>query len=74
MWYEVPAFRWLLMVVVFTLALWLLVGCASFEGVQMDAEEAKACKEQGCSVWTYEELKQLYMRGVYDGQKSRNGV
>lgn len=42
MWYEVPAFRWLLMVVVFTLALWLLVGCASFEGVQMyDGQKAR---------------------------------
>lgn len=76
MWYEVTAFRWLLLAIFFTLAIWALVGCATFEGVQMDQDEAKACKEQGCSVWTDEELKRLYMRGVQDGIKHArsNGV
>jgi hypothetical protein len=35
----------------------LLAGCAS--GVHMTDEEAKACRDQGCSVWTDADLMQL---------------
>lgn len=69
MWYEVPAFRRLLLTIAALLLVWLATACASFEGVQMDDDEAKACKEHGCSVWTDEELKALYLRGVRDGIK-----
>lgn len=69
MWYEIPAFRLLLVVIVATVAVSALVGCSSYEGVRMDEDEAKACKAHGCTVWTDEELKALYMRGVKDGIK-----
>lgn len=38
----------------------LLAGCAS--GIRMTDEEAKACRDQGCSVWTDAELQELAIR------------
>jgi hypothetical protein len=74
MWYEVPAFRLLLIVILATILLSLAVGCASYEGVKMNDDEAKACKEQGCTVWADDELKALYLRGVKDGIKHARGI
>lgn len=34
-----------------------LSGCAT--GIHMSAEEAEACKREGCSVWTDAELSRL---------------
>ena len=53
----------------------LLAGCAQTPaGVQMDDDEAKACKEEGCTVWTEDELMELirktYRKGYQDGVKS----
>jgi hypothetical protein len=56
----------------FLLALALLSGCAT--GVQMTAEEAAACKAEGCSVWTERELRGLigeaFKQGYVAGVKS----
>lgn len=52
-----------------------LSGCAT--GVVMDADEAAACKAQGCTAWTESELRGLigkafgqgYQRGKADAGK-----
>ncbi len=48
----------------------LLTGCASFEGVTMTEAEAKACKEQGCTVWTVQELTGMARRFFQEGYKA----
>ena len=39
----------------------LISGCAS-TGITMSAEEAQACKEEGCTVWTETELRGLMQK------------
>lgn len=46
-------------------ALVLCSGCAS--GITMSDEERATCSEQGCTVWTDAELKQLVDRAVREG-------
>lgn len=56
----------------------LLAGCAS--GVHMTQEEAKNCRDEGCSVWTDAELQQLairighqaYQKGWTDATRQRD--
>lgn len=53
----------------------LLAGCAQIPaGVTMDDDEAKACKAEGCTVWTEAELMELirkaYRKGYEAGVKS----
>jgi starvation-inducible outer membrane lipoprotein len=53
----------------------LLAGCVQIPaGVQMDDEEAKACEQAGCTVWTEDELRELirqvYRKGYDAGVKS----
>jgi uncharacterized protein YceK len=43
----------------------LLAGCAT--GVKMTDEEAAACKEQGCTVWTDAELQGLALEAMRQG-------
>lgn len=56
------------------LALLHLAGCAS--GVQMDDDEAKACRTSGCTVWTEAELRNLaqtwFKQGYRHGWKHAN--
>jgi uncharacterized protein YceK len=48
----------------------LLSGCASLPaGVKMTSDEAAACKEQSCTVWTDAELRQLAEKFFTDGYK-----
>lgn len=48
----------------------LLCGCAALpEGVQMSDEEREACKAHGCTVWTEEELQQVFIEGVKRGMQ-----
>lgn len=62
-------FVWVLLIV-----LSLFAGCAS--GVQMDDDEAKACRTSGCSVWTEAELRTLMQKwfkaGYMHGWKHAN--
>lgn len=52
----------------FILAAVLLGGCAALpEGVTMSDEEREACKAQGCTVWTEDELRTLFIEGVKRG-------
>lgn len=53
----------------------LLAGCVQVPaGVQMDEDEAKACEQSGCRVWTDDELRELMKRvwliGYEAGKKS----
>jgi hypothetical protein len=48
----------------------LLAGCASFEGVQMNADEAKACKAEGCAVFTDHELLDLARKFFNEGYQA----
>ncbi len=49
----------------------LLSGCASMPaGIEISEDEAKACKEQSCSVWTMEELTGLARRFFGEGYKA----
>lgn len=53
----------------------LLAGCATVPpGVTMSDDEAKACKEQSCTVWTMEELRALaqaiFRKGYEAGKRS----
>lgn len=67
MWYEIAAVRWACYIGALLILLSCL-GCARLPaGVSMDDDEAKACQQQGCTVWTDDELKGLYLRGVRDG-------
>lgn len=43
----------------------LLAGCAS--GVQINDDEAKACRTEGCSVWTEKELRGLVRKAFTEG-------
>lgn len=53
------------------LAALVLAGCASLPaGVDMSEAEAKACKEQGCTVWTMQELHGLVRRIFGEGYKA----
>ena len=57
------------------LCLLLLTGCASIPaGVQIDDDEAKACEQAGCRVWTEAEFRELMNRvwkiGYEAGRKS----
>ena len=57
------------------LTLVLLSGCASLpDGVQMTDAERAACAENGCSVWTVDELRKpisiSIQRGYDAGKKS----
>lgn len=53
------------------LAALVLAGCASFPaGLEMSEDEAKACKEQGCTVWTMQELQGLARRFFGEGYKA----
>jgi hypothetical protein len=58
------------------IAFLLLAGCGAPMpiGVQMDDEEAMACKEAGCTVWTEAELRELmkkvWLIGYEAGRKS----
>ena len=46
----------------------LLCGCAAVpEGATMSEEEREACKAEGCTVWTQQELQQVFMQGVKRG-------
>lgn len=61
------------------LAALLLAGCATTrDGVQMSPEEAVACKEQGCSVWTQDELmnlaREIFRRGVEAGRGKGSSI
>lgn len=50
-----------------------LAGCASIpEGVEMDENEAAACKAVGCTVWTVDELKEALRKAFEAGY--RQGV
>ena len=49
----------------------LLAGCASFQGVQMDDAERKACAIETCSVWTIKELQELARKFFLLGRKSQ---
>jgi hypothetical protein len=52
----------------------VLAGCASLPaGIEMSADEAKACKEQGCTVWTLQELHGLARRIFGEGYKAGVG-
>lgn len=44
------------------------------DGVKMSAEEAIACKEQGCSVWTEEELMALARKSFLEGEQAGSKV
>ena len=49
----------------------ILTGCASMPaGVEMTEAEVKACKEQGCTVWTYKELEGMARRFFGEGYKA----
>ena len=51
-----------------------LAGCASVpDGVEMTEAEAKACKEQGCSVWTVQELQGMARRFFGEGYRAAIG-
>lgn len=55
------------------IALLSLVGCASMpKGIEASSEELKACEQEGCSVWTKDELehaaKQMFLRGFVAGR------
>jgi starvation-inducible outer membrane lipoprotein len=53
------------------LAVLILAGCASVPtGIEMSEDEAKACKEQGCTVWTLQELHGLARRIFGEGYKA----
>lgn len=43
-------------------------------GVQMDASEQKACAEQGCTVWTEDELNRLTQMFYAKGRASMSGM
>lgn len=62
-------FVWVLLI-----ALSVLVGCAN--GVRMDDSETKACRNEGCSVWTDAELRtyaqQWFKAGYQYGWKHAN--
>lgn len=46
----------------------LLVGCASMPpGIEASPEELEACKNEGCSVWTKDELERLFKAGIVRG-------
>ena len=49
-------------------------GCSSFEGIIMDEKEKIECRDNGCTVWTLDDLKSLgqkfYQEGYKDGVKS----
>lgn len=48
-----------------------LAGCASLPaGIEMSEAEAKACKEQGCSVWTMQELQGLARKFFGEGYQA----
>lgn len=57
------------LLVALLLVLLALGGCAS--GVQMDDDEAKACRsaEHGCTVWTEAELRSLAQRWFKEGYR-----
>lgn len=38
----------------------LLAGCHGMVGVTATPEEVQACKDEGCTVWTEDELKALF--------------
>ncbi|OUL98534.1 hypothetical protein [Variovorax sp. JS1663] len=51
----------------------ILAGCATpRDGIRVSEEEAIACKAQGCSVWTQDELmelaREIFRRGVEAGR------
>lgn len=53
----------------------LLAGCVQIPaGVQMDDDEAKACEQAGCRVWTEAEFRELmnkvWLIGYEAGRKS----
>lgn len=49
----------------------VLAGCASLPaGIEMSEAEAKACKEQGCTVWTTQELTGLACKFFGEGYKA----
>lgn len=53
----------------------LLAGCVQVpDGVKMSDEEAIACRSDGCTVWTEEELKQVirevFSKGYEAGKRS----
>lgn len=50
------------------LALVLLTGCASMPaGIEASPEELEACKKDGCSAWTKDELERLFKAGYLRG-------
>lgn len=56
------------------IALLALCGCASVpQGVQMTADETKACAAQGCSVWTEAELRELIAKVAIDARATALG-
>lgn len=52
----------------------LLSGCASIPGIELTEAEAKACKAEGCTVWTLKELtgmaRRFFREGYQAGVKS----
>lgn len=48
-----------------------MAGCATNNGVQMNADEAKACAAETCSVWTERELRALIQKALEEGWKMR---
>ena len=63
-----------LLLLVFTGFVLLLSGCST--GVVMTDAEQAACKEQGCSAWTMNELRSLAARAFQAGHAAgyKDGV
>lgn len=51
----------------------ILSGCASMPGVTADKDELAACKAQGCTVWTVQELTSLARKFFSEGVKVGKG-
>lgn len=48
-----------------------LLGCANIKGVTISEEERIVCAEQGCTVWTDEELEGLAIHFYQEGYKAK---
>lgn len=55
--------------ILLAVALFDVAGCASMSGVTISDEESRACRDQGCTVWTAEELETLARKFFKDGYR-----
>lgn len=45
----------------------LLSGCTTIKGVTISEPERAVCEAEGCSVWTMDQIRALFIRGAQAG-------